>query len=221
MELGKPQTAKLELEIQMLEIYRVELNDYCRAINHQLAGSGLSAQQVIGLLLKIDKKAKNRNLLNLPIDNISSWNAEKIRLAEEWADRIQARVKDIGAPADLVFYGSKLVLVLPHDKGTILQRMETALLSISELLVLLNGIQEKTGFPMPTHAAELPALESLLKVAAESPDLKGLKVSDLAWQTKAEDIKELIATGEELARLYRTYKDTFVAEAWSQDILDL
>jgi hypothetical protein len=56
MELGKPQTAKLELEIQMLEIYRVELNDYCRAINHQLAGSGLTAQQVIGFLLQIDGK---------------------------------------------------------------------------------------------------------------------------------------------------------------------
>ncbi|RZL16716.1 MAG: DUF4011 domain-containing protein [Hymenobacter sp.] len=44
IELGKPQTAKLELEIQMLEIYRAELNDYCRAVNHQLAGSGLSGR---------------------------------------------------------------------------------------------------------------------------------------------------------------------------------
>jgi hypothetical protein len=221
MELGKPQTAKLELEIQMLEIYRVELNDYCRAINHQLAGSGLSAQQVIGFLLKIDEKARNRNLVNLAIDNIISWNAEKIRLAEEWADRIQARVKDIGTPANLVFYGSKLMLVLPHDKGTILQRMEAALRSVSELLVLLKGIHEKTGFPFPADAEELPALESLLKKAAESPDLNGLKINDPAWQTKTEDIKELIATGEELESLYRNYKNTFVAEAWSQDILEI
>ncbi|MGY4535792.1 hypothetical protein ACVW0P_000186 [Mucilaginibacter sp. UYNi724] len=221
MELGKPQTAKLELEIQMLEIYRVELNDYCRAINHQLAGSGLSAQQVIGFLLKIDEKAKNRNLVKLPIDNITSWNAEKIRLAEEWADRVQARVKDTGAPADLVFYGSKLMLVLLHDKGTILQRMEAALRSISELHLLLKGIQEKTGFPLPADAAKLPALESLLKKAAESPDLSGFKIEDPAWQTKTEVIKELIATGEELESLYRNYKETFVAEAWSQDILEI
>ncbi|UOE50828.1 DUF3320 domain-containing protein [Mucilaginibacter sp. SMC90] len=221
MELGKPQTAKLELEIQMLEIYRAELNDYCRVINHQIAGSGLSAQQVMGFLIQIDEKAKKGNLVNLPIENISSWNEEKMRLAEEWADRIQARIKDIGAPSDLVFYHSKLMLVLPHDKGTILQRMEAALRAVSEYLVLLKDIHEKTGFPLPANATALPELERLLNVAMRAPDLSALNIDDPTWQTKAEDIRELIATGEELESLYRNYKDTFVAEAWSQDILEI
>ena len=221
MELGKPQTAKLELEIQMLEIYRVELNDYCRAVNHQLAGSGLSAQQIIGFLLQIDQQAKDRNLVSLPIENIDDWNAEKVRLAEEWADRIQARLTDIGKPADLVFYGTKLMLVLPHDKGAILQRMESALRSVSESLTLLNNIKETTGFAVPADDTGFPLLETLLVKAAQAPDLSGLKVTAPIWQTKAEDIKELLATGEELENLYRTYKDTFVAEAWSQDILEI
>jgi hypothetical protein len=221
MELGKPQTAKLELEIQMLEIYRAELNDYCRAVNHQLSGSGLSAQQIIGFLLQIDQQAMGRNLVSLPIENIAGWNAEQIRLAEEWADRIQARLSDIGKPADLVFYGSKLMLVLPHDKGAILQRMESALRTVTELLALLNNISQATGFAIPANETEVPALEALLAKAAAAPDLGSLKVSDPVWQTKAEDIKELLATGEELEGLYRTYKDTFVAEAWSQDILEI
>lgn len=221
MELGKPQTAKLELEIQMLEIYRVELNDYCRAVNHQLAGSGLSAQQIIGFLLQIDQQAKDRNLVSLPIENLDDWNAEKIRLAEEWADRIQARLADIGKPADLVFYGTKLMLVLSHDKGVILQRMEAALRSVSESLTLLNNIKETTGFAIPADDTGFPLLEILLVKAAQAPDLSGLKVTDPIWQTKAEDIKELLANGEELENLYRTYKDTFVAEAWSQDILEI
>ncbi|MEO3404905.1 DUF3320 domain-containing protein [Mucilaginibacter sp. CAU 1740] len=221
MELGKPQTAKLELEIQMLEIYRAELNDYCRVINHELAGSGLSAQQVIGFLLQIDEKAINRNLVTLPVENIGSWNAEKMRHAEEWADRIQARVKDIGTPVSLAFYGSSLMLVLPHDKGTILQRMEAAHRSISEYLLLLKDIHEKTGFTLPVNETTLPELESLLSRAMQAPDLSGLKVDDPAWQTKAGDIKELIGTVEELESLYRNYRDTFVAEAWTQDILEI
>jgi hypothetical protein len=221
MELGKPQTAKLELEIQMLEIYRIELNEYCRGINHELSGSGLSAQQLIGFLLQIDQQAKDRSLVKLPIENIADWNAEKIRLAEEWADRIQARLSDIGKPADLTFYGTKLMLVLPHDKGAVLQRMEAAQRAVTELLELLQHINESTGFTQPKTESEVPALEKLLKKAAEAPDLSGLKVTDPIWQTKAEDIKELLATGEELETLYRTYKDTFVAEAWSQDILEI
>lgn len=221
MELGKPQTAKLELEIRMLGIYRVELNDYCRAVNNQLAGSGLSAQQVIGFLLQIDQQAKDRHVLKLPVENIHQWNAEMIRLAEEWADRIQARLTDIGKPADLVFYDTKLMLVLPHDKELILQRLQAALKTVSELLAVLESIQQTTGFTIPAHDDEVPALEALLAKAAEAPDLTGLNITDPVWQTKAEDIKELLATGEELENLYRTYKDTFVAEAWSQDILEI
>jgi len=221
LELGKPQTAKLELEIQMLEIYRLELNEYCRAVNNQLAGSGLSAQQVMGFLLQIDGQTKGRNLVNLPIENIAQWNAEKIRLAEEWADRIQARLNDIGQPTDLVFYGTKLMLVLPHDKGTILQRLETALRAVTELLTLCTHIKETTGFPIPANNSDVPALEALLSKAAEAPDLNSLKIADPIWQTKAQDIKDLLATGEELENLYRNYKDIFVAEAWSQDILEI
>lgn len=221
MELGRPQTAKLELEIQMLEIYRAELNDYCRAVNNQLAGSGLSAQQVIGFLLQIDQQAKDRHLLKLPIENISYWNAEKIRHAEDWADRIQARLADIGKPTNMVFFGTKLMLVLPHDKGAILQRMEVALRAVTELLTLIGNIGENTGFIIPANDAGVPRLEALLAKAAEAPDLSGLSISDSIWQTKAEDIKELLTTGEELESLYRTYKDTFVAEAWSQDILEI
>jgi superfamily I DNA and/or RNA helicase len=221
MELGRPQTAKLELEIQMLEIYRAELNDYCRAVNHQLAGSGLSAQQVIGFLLQIDQQAKDHNLLKLPIENINYWNAEKIRLAEDWADRIQARLADIGKPAALVFYGTKLMLVLPHDKGVILQRIEAASRATAELLTLLANIEENTGFAVPANDAGVPVLETLLSKAAEAPDLNALNIKDPIWQTKAEDIKELLTTGEELENLYRAYKDTFVVEAWSQDILEI
>ncbi|HEX8018617.1 DUF3320 domain-containing protein [Mucilaginibacter sp.] len=221
IELGRPQTARLELEIRMLEIYREELNDYCRAVNNPLAGSGLTAQQVIGFLLQIDQQAKGRHLPKLPIENISHWNQETVRLAEEWADRIQARLKDAGKPAGLVFYGTKLMLVLPHAKPEIFQRLESALRVTTELLALLDSICKATGFAIPNNENEVPALEALLSKSADAPDLKGLNVSDPVWQTKAEDIKEMLATGEALENLYRSHKDTFVAEAWSQDILEI
>ncbi|QEM11017.1 DUF3320 domain-containing protein [Mucilaginibacter rubeus] len=221
MDLGKPQTAKLELEIRMLEIYRAELNDYCRAINNQLSGSGLTAQQVIGFLLQIDGLAAGRNLIKLPIENMADWDAEKVRLAEEWADRIQARLKDIGTPSNLIFYGTGLMVLLPHEKGTILSYMEAAQLAVSELLSLLNSIHAGTGFTVPLTDEGIPALEALLEKAASAPDLKELNITDPIWRTKAADIKELLDTGEELENLYRQYKDTFVAEAWSQDILEI
>lgn len=221
LNLGKPQTAKLELEIQMLEIYRVELNDYCRAVNHQLLSSGLSAQQVIGFLLETDKKTKEKELYKFANSFVTGWDAGRIRLAEEWADRIQARLKDIGMPSRLLFYRTGIMLVLQHDKELILERLHVASRSLTQLVDLLTDISATTGMPVPLNNDGIPGVCAFLEKASEAPDLDGLKTDDHAWQAKAGDIKEILAAGEELEQLYKNYKDTFIHEAWAQDILEI
>jgi len=212
LELGKPATVQLEMEVQLLSAYRDELNGYCNAINNTIAGSGLNAQQVIGFLLQIDHLTGSRPLVKLNIDDIKDWNAEKIRLAEEMADRIQARLKDIGTPSKLSFYGSKLMILLPHDRQAILDQLKQSYASSTDLQEHLKLIYTQTGFQNYT--------EQLTK-AAQAPDLNDLDVKNPAWQNKANDIKELLAAGQELEEIYRNYKDIFVAEAWTQDILEI
>lgn len=221
MELGKPQTAQLELEIQLLDKYRSELNEYCRAVNHQLAGTGLSPQQVIGFLLQVKQLGQGRTIYKLPIEDIGDWDAPRMRLACELADRIQAKLKDIGTPANLLFYGSKLLFLLQHEKEVVLNQLKEANHAVEDLLALLTEIHNTTGFAQPANTAEIPQLTNLLQIAAAAPDLAGLNLDDQAWFTKPTDIKELISSGKELDELYRTYKDTFVAEAWSQNILEV
>jgi len=221
MELGKPATVLLEQEATLLAAYREELNGYCNAINACIAGSGLSAQQVIGFLLDIDRRCGDRKLVKLAIENIHDWNAEKIRLAEEMADRIQARLKDIGPPAKLSFWGSKLMILLPHDREPMLQQLKATQLALTGLQQLLHTISSNTGFENPLGAAEIPHLAALLEKASAAPNLAELDVKNPAWQNKADDIKELLETGAQLETIYRNYKDIFVNEAWSQDILQI
>lgn len=209
LELGKPAFAQLELEMRLLAPYREELNAYCNAVNSYIAGSGLSAQQVIGFLLQIG----NRQLVKLPIDHIEDWNAEKMRFAEEMADRIQARLKDIGSPSNLSFWGSKLLILLPHDREAILQQLKAALEAATTLQNHIDLIINQTDFS--------EAISERLTKASQAPNLAELQVKDTAWQTKATDIKELLTTGQELEALYKNYKDIFVNEAWSQDILEI
>ncbi|WP_426667672.1 DUF3320 domain-containing protein [Mucilaginibacter sp. McL0603] len=213
LELGKPAFAQLQLEMQLLAPYRDELNAYCNAVNSVIAGSGRSAQQVIGFLLKIDKATQNRRLVKLVIEDIKEWNAEKMKLAEEMADRIQARLKDIGRPADLSFWGSKLLILLPHEREAILQQLGAAYDSTVDLQTHINFIEAQTGFK--------ESLTGRLSKASQAPDLSELNVKDPAWQSKANDIKELLDAGQELEELYRNYKDIFIDEAWTQDILEI
>ena len=209
LELGKPAFAQLELEMRLLAPYREELNAYCNAVNTSIAGSGLSAQQVIGFLLQIG----NRQIAKLSIENIELWNAEKMRFAEEMSDRIQARLNDIGVPANLAFWGSQLTILLPHDKDSILNQIKAAFDSSAILREQLQKIDANTGFSED--------MVNRLSKAAGAPSLNDLNVLDPAWQNKANDIKDLLTTGQELETLYKNYKDIFVAEAWSQDILEI
>jgi hypothetical protein len=212
LELGKPAIARLEQEIQLLSVYRDELNAYCNAVNNTIAGSGLSAQQVIGFLIQIDQITANRRLIKLTIDNIADWNAEKIRLAEEMADRVQARLKDIGVPAQLSFWGSKLMILLPHENDSILQQLQTTYEAVSSLQSHIVFVEKETGFQNQT---------AQLSIALQAPDLNDLDVKNPAWQNKINDIKELLVTGNALAEIYRKYNDIFVHEAWAQNILEI
>ena len=209
MELGKPAFALLELEMRLLAPYREELNAYCNAVNSVIPGSGLSTQQVIGFLLQIS----GRQVVKLPIEDIEDWNAEKMHFAEEMADRIQARLRDIGSPSNLFFSGSKLLILLPHDKEAILQQLKAALRAAAALQEHLLLIEKQTGFK--------ERISERLSKASQAPNLAELNVKDTAWQTKANDIRDLLRTGLELETLYKNYKDIFVAEAWSQDILEI
>ena len=120
LELGKPATVQLEQEVELLAAYRNELNGYCDAANETIAGSGLSVEQVIGHLLQLNPVAQK-----LSIPTIESWNSAKFRLAEEFADRIQARLKITGVPSALPFWGSSLTLLQPHDKEPLLNQIKS------------------------------------------------------------------------------------------------
>ena len=206
LELGKPATVQLEQEVELLAAYRNELNGYCDAANETIAGSGLSVEQVIGLLLQLSPVAKK-----LSIQNIESWNAAKFRLAEEFADRIQARLKITGTPSALPFWGSGLTLLQPHDKEPLLNQIKSASQAKTELATLWQQVKDQTG------------LETIaqLKSAAQAPNLTGLNIADENWQLKANDIKDLVQNGKHLDELKKQYSGTFINEAWSQDILEI
>ncbi|MVN91607.1 DUF3320 domain-containing protein [Mucilaginibacter aquatilis] len=221
MELGRPSINQLELEVQQLAVFRNELNNYCNAVNAGVAGSGLSANQVIGYLLQIDKEIGAQHLPKIPIHNIDHWNADKIREATAICDRLQARLKDIGTPQNLLFWGSEITVLLPHEKGPVLEQVRQAGQAVAALRELSDKIHTSTGLEPADDANSLSFLSTQLEVASKATDLTGLDISNDVWLLKKEDIRELVDAGQALDLLYKEHKDKLIPEAWSQDILDI
>jgi len=221
MELGRPAISQLEQEVQQLAVSRDELNRYCNAVNASIAGSGLSTNQVIGFLLQIDKEIGQQHLLKISIHDIGQWNAEKIREASAICDRLQARLKDIGIPKNLLFWGSEITVLLPHEKGPVQEQVRQAGQAVTAIRELSERIHTSTGLGPAEDNNSLNFLIAELEVASKAPDLAGLDIGSDVWLLKKQDIRELIDIGQELDVLYKDYKDKLIPEAWSQDILDI
>ncbi|WP_442587480.1 DUF3320 domain-containing protein [Pedobacter sp. AW31-3R] len=221
MDLGKPTVSQLEQEVQQLAVSREELNRYCTAVNLHIANSGLTVNQIIGYLLQIDREIGQQRLLQIPIEDIELWNAEKMSDASALCDRLQARLKDIGTPEKLLFWGTDLSVLLPHEKGTVQEQVRQAGVAVDSLRELSEKINTATGLGLAEDLHSLDFLSAELQLASKAPDLKDLDLDNEVWLLKKQDIMELIAAGEQLDNLYKIYKDKLIPEAWSQDILDI
>lgn len=221
LELGKPTFDALQQELVLLEAYRKELNEYCSAINNAIVGSGLSAQKIIGFLLNISKTSSQIHLPKIAIGQIEHWDATRMAAAEAMADRIQARLTDIGIPSKLLFWGSGLNVLMPHEEQSVQQLLLAALQALRDLQQETENIANQFSIAAPKNRQETMQLLELCNLASQSPDLKGISVKNDAWLLNQHDITELLDTGKHLAALRQEYKDILIPEAWDQNVLQM
>ncbi len=221
LELGKPTFEALQQELALLEAYRNELNEYCAAVNNAVIGSGLSAQKIIGFLLAIAKTASQVHLPKLPLEVIEAWDADRMGMAEAMADRVQARLNDIGIPSKLLFWGSRLTVTLPHEEQPIQQLLSGALQALKNLQSEADTVANQFGLTSPKNEVETGKLLELCRLASQSPDLKGIAIKNDAWLHNQHDVTELLDTGKRFAALHREYESILIPEAWDQNVLEI
>ncbi|KAA9345556.1 DUF3320 domain-containing protein [Adhaeribacter soli] len=221
LELGRPNINQLQHEIQLLQGYLEELNDYCHAINEEIEKSGISSQKVIGHLLRLKEKKGDKNFPKLEITDIAHWDALKMHRAEIFADRIQAYLQENGVPETLPFWGSKLTFLLPPQQESIQQTLQGANNLITGLLNRAEALARHLEFPVPADLAGYERLYQSALLAAEAPDLKGVNIISENWNAKAALLNNLLQTGKELQELKAQYQDIFLPEAWEQEVLEM
>ncbi|NII23793.1 DUF3320 domain-containing protein [Pseudoflavitalea sp. X16] len=221
LELGRPTLQQLQQHVSLLENHKEELNAYCYAMNTPVGNSGLTAHQVIGYLLKIYDDTKEEAVEKIPLPEIENWDAARMTRAEAFTNRVQARLKEIGMPVNLLFWGSRLMVLLPHEQEPLLQSFqqgETAAKEIEEAGAQAAGHINTT---IPVNQEETTNLASVFKLLSLKPALEGLTIKHAGWFLNQVDIEELLETGKRLTSLREQYKDIFIPEAWQQEVMEI
>ncbi|MCU7550323.1 DUF3320 domain-containing protein [Chitinophagaceae bacterium LB-8] len=221
LELGRPALYHLQQEVALLHKLREELNDYSFAINTEIGKSGLTAQKVIGLLLQLSKAISNHQLPRIVFPDIAGLDSAKIQRAEVLADKIQARLKSIGVPSQLLFWGCGLRVMLPHEQDILSELLRSAKEAAEVLRDESKEIAEAIGVKIPVNREESMKLASCAQLLSIKPDLRGLNIRHGAWLHKQAEIQEVLQSGKRLAELHRAYEEIFLPEAWDQDVLEI
>ncbi|SEW53515.1 DUF3320 domain-containing protein [Chitinophaga arvensicola] len=221
LELGRPSIQKLQEEVLLLENYKKELNDYCLSVNGAIEKSGLTAHQVIGYLLRLNEATAGIELPPLQLPDIASWDAPAMNKATAMALRIQACLQEIGVPANLIFRGSRLTVLLPHEQTAFIQILKDALAAQIALQQTVAVIAGKMGIPAPHHIPAVHVLIGICELLARQPDLQELDILNKAWLQQKQDITEWLAAGEAATAVQEQYQEVFIPEAWEQNMMEV
>ncbi|RFS20523.1 DUF3320 domain-containing protein [Chitinophaga silvatica] len=221
LELGKPTIKQLQEEVQLLDSHRAELNNYCQAINTEIAKSGLTAHQLIGHLLRLNEEVAGVALPLLTIPGIESWDSVTMTRATAVAQRIQACLQQIGLPTALVFKGSKLTVLLPHEQELLAKQLNLLQESLLSLLEAALPIATKIGLAAPAGESGIEELIMLSEWIAQQPDISELDINNKAWIVQASDIAEWLEAGTIATSIRQQYQEILIPEAWEEDVIEI
>ena len=221
LELGKPALQHLQQQVALLEKHKAELNAYSNAVNTEIQQSGYTAQQLIGLLMQLQKGLESITLPQIRINNFINWNSEKAAIAVSIAGKIQALLQHIQIPSNLSFWGSGLKMLLPQEQETLQVTLADALTSTQDLMAAASGIAEQMQWQIPTNREETLKLAQAVELAAAQPNLQSINIVNNAWLSSHLQIIETIIAAEKAEQLHKAYESVFLPHAWEQDVMGI
>ena len=221
LELGKPTIQQLKEEVQLLDSLRTELNNYCMAVNGPVADSGLTVHQLIGYLLRLNEEIAGVAMPVMVIPQIESYNSATMAKAAAMAQRIQSCLQQTGLPNALLFKGSNLTVLLPHEQEQLAKKLATFAVQLQQLLDTSAGISEKIGIPAPASEDGVNELMQICDWLAKQPDLREIDVTHKAWKLQEAELMEWLQAGQAAAAIQQQYAEIFIPEAWDQDVMEI
>jgi very-short-patch-repair endonuclease len=220
LSLGRPATATVVAD-QMAQLprYRQALNDYALAVNAPLGNSRRTAQQVTGELLRLAEERGSIQLPRIAFAHLANWTDADAARAEALGTKLQATLQKTGAPKNLLFWGSELLVLLPAAQDTLSGHMRTAYTATQALQAAAESLAQQLGLPLPVDRAAAEALLPSARHAQLAPSLVGVAVTDAAWMQQAPRVADTLQAGAAFVELHQQHDAVILPEAWSQQLL--
>ncbi|RTQ47547.1 DUF3320 domain-containing protein [Hymenobacter gummosus] len=218
LSLGRPAPAPTDEQVAQLPRYRQQLNDYALAVNAPLGRSRRTAQQVAGELLQLREQLGPVELPRIPFAQLAEWTDAEAARAEDVAARLQATLRKIGLPRELLFWGSELTVLLPAEQNALALHLREAAAAVAALQAAAAALAAPLRQPPPPDRQAAEALLPAARHLQLAPSLVGVDVAGGAWSVQAAQLQEVLAAGPEYNRLHAEYDAVLLPEAWAEPL---
>lgn len=216
VNLGMPQTHRLQATVERLQQTRDKLNAYCEAVHQTIDGRGLAPLYAMGKLLLLGEEPQG--LVRPTFALMERWIQTDFLGRRDLVEKIQAKIREIGPPFENPFWGSGLRLLLPHDKPTLLSHITECESRIEQARTASQSLADRLGLPLPETVQQAVLIgRSALRVLS-APPLEGIKVSAITWKRQEKALRAAIAKGKRWFELHSDYAPILKSDAWGEAV---
>lgn len=219
LNLGQPQVARLDAQLELLTEQRNRLNAYCFAVNVPIGESEVSPHQAYGVLLELEAIPASQAWPRLEHLAPAHWPARDFRRRLAVVEELQARVRDMGVPVEHPFWGVGKTVMLPTDRDHGRRLIDELEQSLRGLTSASAGVAAQLRLPESATLLDAQQLAVAARRLATLPRLPGFVPAETEWQSRRADIDELLEAGATCAELRQRHAATVIPAIWEADLL--
>lgn len=219
LEQGRPLTKVAEEDLASLKELQDSLNQYCEAVSSSAGASGLPFVDVLGHYLKL--KRKNAALPVIPFTPMATWTHAEQKKRRELVNELVLHLNEMGRPDQSVFWGSERTFFSPVEQSTANDALHLAGSHLSALQSAATALSARLMLTQPATLEDVDVVCRAARRAAEAPRLEGVALSTGEWQSRRDEIRELLDAGEQMTACRTRHDSQLIDVAWEQDLLEV
>lgn len=208
-------------ELALLPDSRNKLNEYCKAVNEQIANSGETPHSAFGKQMNAERALRGVEAPSVQLNAAANWTTVESARRTLLVQQAQDRLAQSGVPSKHPFWGSRLTMLLPTGKEEIRSVSLRAGSAAGDLDRASRELAESCAMPAPSAPTQAVSLCESAKYAIKAPDLTGIDPKLPEWLSRERGILGILSFGKLYRDCRKQYDGTLRPDAWTKDTTEI
>jgi len=206
-----------EERVARLTELRDRLNDHAAAVNQPLTAFGCTPFQAMARLSALPREGAEDRAGRVDFARLRQWPEVEARKRIPLVTALQARIREIGVPAEHPFWGAGIEHLDPALKLDLQVELEQALEAWTAAEAAVRDAAAAFGIEPPARVGDVRVLRACAERALSMPPLDGVAVRLNTWKAEAPRVTATLAHLRNRRENRARNAAKVTPEAWEED----